>query len=305
MKLSVLIITYNQERYIAQALDSVLAQRTDFDFEIVVGDDGSTDKTREILRDYQGRYPGKIRLLLPENNTGATRNFINTYRACRGQFVAILEGDDYWTSPGKLQLQVDFLESHPEFALCFTNSRIVNENGEVIKESRLEEDRRKNLTQIDIIAGLVPPTNTVVFRNNIVTEIPDIFYTAVNGDIMFFSMLAGHGNAAYIDEFTGDYRVHDSGTWSNKPAFYMLKNNLNARLALLTCFPKYKDILLPFVNGYYSELLLHYIRTRSLINIFLVAYRAFVTNLKFLNFGFLRILAHIFLKILSGKISTT
>lgn len=305
VKISVLIITYNHERYIAQALDSVLNQKMDFGYEIVIGDDCSTDGTQAIVSEYQKKCPGKIKLLLAEKNLGPTRNFIKTYRACGGQYVALLEGDDYWISPGKLQQQVDFLESHPEFVLCFTNSRIVNEYGEVIKDSRLDEDRRRNLTQTDIISGLVPPTNTVVFRNNIVTEIPDIFFTAVNGDIMFFSMLAEYGNAAYIDEFTGDYRVHDSGTWSNKSAFYMLKNNLNARLVLLTCFPKYKDILLPSVNGYYSELLLHYIKTRSLINIFLVAYRAFVTNLKFLNFGFLRILAHIFSKILSGKISTT
>lgn len=296
MKLSVLIITYNHEKYIAQALDSVLAQKTDFDFEIVIGDDGSTDKTRDILRDYQGRYPGKIRLLLPENNSGATRNFIKTYRACRGQYAAILEGDDYWTSPGKLQLQVEFLESHPEFALCFTNSRIVNEYGETIKESRLDEDRQKNLTQADIISGLVPPTNTVVFRNGLVTEIPEVFYEAVNGDIFFFSMLAKHGAAGYIDEVTGDYRVHVGGSWAKKPEVYLISNNLKVRLALLECFPKFKDILLPSINHFYSELLVHYLKIKSPLKVFSVFVSFALTDLKFLNFGFLKYLVIVFRK---------
>lgn len=302
MKISVLIITYNHEKYIAQALESVLAQKTDFDFEIVVGDDGSTDKTREILRDYQGRYPQKIRLLLPEKNSGATRNFINTYNACRGQFVAILEGDDYWTTSGKLQLQVDFLESHPEFALCFTNSRIVNEYGEVIKESRLDEDRRKNLTQADIISGLVPPTNTVVFRNGLITEIPEVFYEGVNGDILFFSMLAKHGVAGYIDEVTGDYRMHGGGSWAKKPEVYLLLNNLKVRLALLQCFPEFKDILLPSINYFYSELLVHYLKIKSPIDVFSVFARFVLTDLKFLNFGFLKYLVIVFRKSFEGDL---
>ena len=111
VKVSVAMITYNHERFIAQAIESVLMQQTDFAVELVIGEDCSTDGTRAIVRDYGERYPERIRLLLPEHNLGMMPNFVATLKACRGQYVASVEGDDYWTDPHKLQKQVDFLES--------------------------------------------------------------------------------------------------------------------------------------------------------------------------------------------------
>src|SRR5579864_5044611 len=107
MKLSVMMITYNHERFIAQALDSILAQQVNFDYEIVVGEDCSADGTRAILMDFHRRYPSRIVPFLRDRNMGAMPNFESTLRACRGQYLALLEGDDYWTSPDKLQRQVD------------------------------------------------------------------------------------------------------------------------------------------------------------------------------------------------------
>ncbi|MCW5971562.1 MAG: glycosyltransferase [Blastocatellales bacterium] len=114
MKVSVLLMTYNHQRFIAQAIDSALTQRTDFAYEIVIGDDFSTDATREIAIEYQQKYPERIRLVLPPQNLGFDGNliFIETLRAGRGEFVALLDGDDYWSSADKLQRQVDFLEAH-------------------------------------------------------------------------------------------------------------------------------------------------------------------------------------------------
>lgn len=108
MKVSVLMITYNHEKFIAQAIDSILMQQVNFDYEIVIGEDCSTDGTRAIVIQYQKEYPDKIRLLLPEENLGMHKNFVQTFRACQGEYIALLEGDDYWTSPRKLQKQVDF-----------------------------------------------------------------------------------------------------------------------------------------------------------------------------------------------------
>lgn len=289
MKLSVLIITFNHERYIAQALDSVLSQQTAFDFEVVIGDDCSTDGTRAIISDYQKRHPEKIRLLPAEKNLGPTRNFIKTYKACKGQYIALLEGDDFWTSEVKLQKQADYLDAHESFVLCFMDSSVVNEDGKVTKESRLEENRKRDLVQMDIVSGLVPPTNTVVFRNNVVNEIPDVFYTAVNGDILFFSLLAEYGDAGYIDEAAGAYRMHGGGSWSAKSDAYLLTNNLKVRLALLEFFPKYKSILLPLVNSYYTELLVCHFKSRSPVRFISTALQFVLTDIKFLNFGFLRI----------------
>ena len=107
IKVSVCMITYNHERFIAQAVESALMQETDFDYEIVIGEDCSTDGTRQVLLDLHDRHPDRIRLLLREKNIGASHNFVGTLEACRGEYVAFLDGDDYWTCPNKLQKQAN------------------------------------------------------------------------------------------------------------------------------------------------------------------------------------------------------
>ena len=121
MLLSVYIITYNHERYIAQAIDSVLMQKTNFEFEIVIGEDSSTDNTRDIIQSYISRYPDKIRLITSNKNVGAGRNAVRTLKACKGKYIASLEGDDYWITKDKLQKQVDILEQHSNYSMCFSN----------------------------------------------------------------------------------------------------------------------------------------------------------------------------------------
>jgi len=124
MKVSVVVITYNQEAYIAQTLDSVIEQRCSFDFEIVVGEDYSTDGTRRICQEYQLRHPDKIRLLLHEKNQGLVENYYQTLALCRGEYIAQCAGDDYWCDPLKLQKQVSFLDAHPKFALTMGGARV-------------------------------------------------------------------------------------------------------------------------------------------------------------------------------------
>ena len=119
MKASVVVITYNQEAFLAETLNSVLAQQCAFDFEIVVGEDCSTDGTRKICLDYQARYPEKIHLLLHDKNQGLVENYYQALELCRGEYIATVAGDDYWCDPLKLQKQVSFLDSHPDYALTF------------------------------------------------------------------------------------------------------------------------------------------------------------------------------------------
>ncbi len=129
-KLSVVLITYNHEPYLREALDGILMQETDFPYEIVVGEDCSTDHTRDILREYDREHPGLFRLIFREKNLGRpTLNVYETAMACRGEYLAFLEGDDYWTDPKKLQKQVDFLETHPEYMGTTASLVIVDENG--------------------------------------------------------------------------------------------------------------------------------------------------------------------------------
>jgi glycosyltransferase involved in cell wall biosynthesis len=121
VKVSVCMIAYNHQTYIAQALDSILAQKTNFPFEIVIGDDNSTDDTGKICQEYAIRYPGKIRYHLREKNLGMMPNFITTLYECQGTYIALCEGDDYWIDETKLQTQADFLDAHPDHSLCCHN----------------------------------------------------------------------------------------------------------------------------------------------------------------------------------------
>ena len=117
-KVSVLLVTYNHEEYVRQALDSVLMQKTDFDVEIVVADDHSSDSTLAIIEEYQPDNHN-IRVLPSERNVGITLNYQRGLAACRGEYIAVIEGDDFWISPTKLESAIAFLEQHPECAFCF------------------------------------------------------------------------------------------------------------------------------------------------------------------------------------------
>ena len=140
IKLSVIFITYNHEKYVEKALRSVLNQVTDFDFEVVVGEDCSTDSTREILRKVASEYPDKVRLLFREKNLGRpTLNVYQTTRECKGKYLAYLEGDDYWTDNYKLQKQVDFLESHSEYIACTHGCELIDGEDKVITDEAVRK----------------------------------------------------------------------------------------------------------------------------------------------------------------------
>jgi len=128
-RVSVVTNTYNHEHYIAQAVESALMQKAQFDYEILIGEDCSSDSTRKIVCEYAARNPSRIRLLLHPSNVGGPASFKQLLAESRGEFVSILEGDDYWTCPDKLQKQVSFLDQHPECALCFHNALRIYEDG--------------------------------------------------------------------------------------------------------------------------------------------------------------------------------
>jgi len=129
MILSVGILTYNQAQYIRQCLDSVLKQEVNYEYEIVVGDDASSDGTQDILREYAEKYPGKFVLLLGEKNEGIAMNYKKVLSACRGQYIALCEGDDYWTDTHKSQVQVDFLEKHSDYGFVGTYNTLLFPDG--------------------------------------------------------------------------------------------------------------------------------------------------------------------------------
>ncbi|MCB2379724.1 glycosyltransferase [Hymenobacter sp. BT635] len=218
---SVCCIAYNHERFLAQAIDSVLMQKTSFDVELVLGEDCSTDSTRQIALDYQRRYPDRIRLLLPEKNLGVMGNFLATLEACTGTYIAIVEGDDYWTSPDKLQRQVDILEQHASCTTCIHDAEEFMDDDS--KPPRLFSDKypaalakhEKEITQGDIAEhGWFIPTASMLFRRSALFPIPQWMHEAFSGDYTLHLLLTRTGNMYYLPEVMSRYRVHPGGIMS-------------------------------------------------------------------------------------------
>ena len=212
---SVPLITYNHEPHIAQALESVLMQKTHFPIEIVVGEDCSTDKTREIVVEYQNRYPHLIRALLPERNQGPFRNVTATLNACRGTYIAALEGDDYWTSADKLQRQVDFFEAHPDCAICFHKVLVIDDTGrEAPRTIPLESKPISTLE--DLLPGNFIPSCSAIWRNGLFAALPEWVEEVKFSDWVIHVLNAEHGNIGFIDDCMAVYRLHAGGTWSTQ-----------------------------------------------------------------------------------------
>lgn len=206
---SVLMITYNHEKYIAQAIDSVLMQRTNFDFEIVIGEDCSTDRTREIVLEYKAKHPDKIKLLLQEKNVGIHKNFTQTILSCKGKYIALLEGDDYWTDEYKLQRQVDFLENNPDFVLCFENT--IDQN-EISNENKISDPNFDVLVLKDLIRdGWFMRTGSIVFRNNVIKQFPEWYFKYRSTDYILHILLAQHGKIKFINQRSSVYRINEGG----------------------------------------------------------------------------------------------
>lgn len=212
---SVLVMTYNHAGFIRQALDSVLMQETSFPYEVLISEDCSTDGTRAIVLDYHRRHPGCIRLLLSErnirNNTVVTRGI----EAARGRYIALLDGDDYWTSPHKLQKQVDFLESHPACTLCFHNATVIDEEGARPPWNWTPAGHPEFSTLADLWMGNFIATCSAMFRRGVFGEVPE-WYTDLFPitDWPLHLLNAEQGQIGYLNEVMGVYRYHSRGFYS-------------------------------------------------------------------------------------------
>jgi len=170
---SVVVITYNQSRYIGRALDSILNQKTGFDYEILIGDDCSTDGTSDIVRDYEERFPHKIKAFIRTENIGPTKNLYETSLSAAGKYIASCEGDDFWTDENKLQLQVELLEAHPEYSGCVHPVGIVDENNNVVPGGRLKwiNSRGDSVFSLKDFKGVfLPGHGASMMKRNYFTE---------------------------------------------------------------------------------------------------------------------------------------
>jgi len=214
-KLSVLLITHNHRKFIAQAIEGVLMQKTNFPFELLIGEDVSTDGTREIVLDYARRFPDIIRLSLPETNLRAYRNFERIFQMSRGEYLAIVEGDDYWSSPDKLQKQADLLDAHPETSICGHRVTVHYEDGSKPDEI-LPVAAGGFYTLEDIIRDRsLLATASVVFRRVIQTQ-PAFAEALPMGDNPLFVAVAQHGTVCLLPEVMAVYRKHAAGQWHSQ-----------------------------------------------------------------------------------------
>jgi Glycosyltransferases involved in cell wall biogenesis len=234
-KVSVLIDTYNQEGMITQAISSVLMQAVDFDYEIVIGEDASTDRTREIVIDMAEQHPEKIRLLLRDpqeaNRDRALGlagkiNFLEAIKACRGEYIAVLDGDDYFTDPRKLQKQVDFLDTHPECVICFHNVTAMYLDDSKAPHAMCPENQEEITGLEHLLLGNFIPTCSIMYRREPVVDIPDWFLTARMGDWPLNIFKAKYGKIGYLNEVMATYRVHGAGAWSGSKRSHQLLTSI-------------------------------------------------------------------------------
>ncbi len=213
---SVKMITYNHEPYIRRAIASVLSQETNFPFELVIGEDCSTDGTREIVHDYAKRFPDIIRVITSEQNVGMKKNSYRTAQACRGKYIAYCEGDDYWHQTEKLQLQVNYLESHPDCGLVYSDhDRYYEKNGRTIERFYYTTDNVPPMN-LDVFRGWGPGLNiltcTVMTRRHLLNSILSDPYLYqgddyIGGTDIVFCEIALVSKIHYIDESLSTYTV--------------------------------------------------------------------------------------------------
>lgn len=226
-KVSVLMLAYNHGAYIRQAVESVLRQQTTFSVEIVIGEDCSTDDTRSVLLEMAREHPGRLQLHPRERNLGANANFAETMAACRGEFVALLEGDDHWLGTEKLQRQVDFLQAHPDCVLCFHDVIVADERVSAQPSGRYCDPKPPAFATLDdLLVGNFLPTCSVMYRRRLLPPLSPALQRLPMQDWPSWVLLARAGRLAYLDEVWGCYRRHAGGSWSSQKNERQLRNVL-------------------------------------------------------------------------------
>lgn len=211
-------MAYNHQDFIAQAIEGVLSQKTTFDIELIIANDYSTDNTDSIIKkiiERDNNAKEKIRYINNSKNIGMQPNFILAYNHCKGKYIAECEGDDYWTDPYKLQKQVDFLESNPEYAITFHKVKIYNEIKQKFEEDTLNTFTNETTTLNDLLRGNYIRTVSTVFRNSrklasLIEKLSDV----TPGDWLVFIITASTGKIRYINQEMAVYRISYVGVWS-------------------------------------------------------------------------------------------
>jgi glycosyltransferase involved in cell wall biosynthesis len=231
--LSVCLITYNHAIFINQAIEGVLMQKVDFSWEIIIADDCSTDGTRDTLINYQKKYPHLIKLILQEKNVGAAKNWQDLITKSKSKYIAYLEGDDYWTSPLKLQKQMDIFHRHPDTILCGTRAKIWDENKQEftgIAPALNKDVSCMTPEQFFYQGGWIKSCTRVVPRE-LLLSIPPI-YSRDYRQVHYLLAKNPNGRIRCLDEVMAVYREHVGGVFSGANPIDLLIYNLESKVLL-------------------------------------------------------------------------
>ncbi len=255
--LTVCLLSYNQAKYINQAIDSILMQKVSFEWKLIIADDCSTDGTVEILQKYKKQHPELITLMLQKKNVGPEANWLGLMNEAKSEYVLYAEGDDYFSDPQKLQRQVDFLKVHKDFSLCFHPVTVTYEDGSRKDELFPTPEQRfhKDVLNLrDLLGSNFIQTNSVMYRWRFIKEsIKDRWPRGISpGDWFLHILHAEKGKIGFIDEPMAVYRRHAGGLWAdayyNQEAFWKKYGLpwLGFHLELLKMFgknPEYRVIV--------------------------------------------------------------
>ncbi|WP_229669452.1 glycosyltransferase [Yeosuana aromativorans] len=202
---SVFMLVYNQEQLIEQTIESILNQKTNFPFNLVIGEDCSIDRTKEILEKYKKKLSSQIKIITSSQNVGLINNFIRTVNQCDGKYIAICDGDDFWTDENKLQMQVDFLESNPDYSIVFTRKRDLLPDGKI---SIYQAVSPVVSSFSDLVKRNYIPSVTALFRNKVQGQLPLKWLNKYPyGDWVLYLYTVNNGSKIkFMDTITATYR---------------------------------------------------------------------------------------------------
>jgi len=225
---SIICVVYNHEKYIAEAIDSFLMQKTDFRYEILLHDDASTDDTPNIIKRYESEYPDQVKAIYQKENQYSKGIHIFDFYLdiAKGKYIAICEGDDFWIDSDKLQKQADFMENNPDYSVCAHAAYKIdaNTNRRIGKVRPSKKAREFTAEEVIIGGGGLFAMNSIFYARKFSVR-PQFYYDCLIGDFPLLVHLAVSGRVYYIDAFMSAYRIGDANSWTSR----MTKSSINKR----------------------------------------------------------------------------
>lgn len=288
-KLSIFVVTYNQESYIEQCLDSIVNQKVDFEYEIIIGEDCSTDNTGYLCDEFASKHPN-VKVFHHKNNIGHVKNWEFVLNHCTGKYIAMIEGDDFWTDTNKLQTQINFLEQNNDYVLTFHKVQLVYENI-TIEENLFKDLSNKDYSAEEIYKEWRILTSSVVYRSpKISISFPKQIYFC---DIYLFLLILEYGKCRCMDINAVAYRRHEKNLSSSQDISLSIKLYKQYHF-MKKAFPQYNEITNLNIKHYLYDLVYNYhdIKCVKYMIIFMLQHPQKILSAKYWN----RLLKNMFLK---------